>query len=72
MKEVPITGEYITLGQFLKKEGHVSTGGEFKFFVAENSLKVNGESEQRRGKKLYPGDTIEIADQVTYKVVKSV
>lgn len=72
MIQVPISGEYITLGQFLKKEGLLSTGGEFKFFVEQHVIEVNGEVENRRGKKLVPGDTIEIKGRQIYKVVKSV
>lgn len=70
MKEtvnVEIRDEFITLGQLLKKADIVSNGGEVKFFLAENKVLVNGEDENRRGKKLYHGDTIEIAD-VIYKI----
>jgi len=72
MKQVPIKGEYITLGQLLKKEGIVSTGGEFRFFIENNPIHLNGETEQRRGKKIYPGDMVKIAGEQVYKVVKSV
>ncbi len=70
MKEtviIEIRDEFITLGQLLKKADIVSNGGEVKFFLAENKVLVNGEDENRRGKKLYHGDTIEIAD-VIYKI----
>ena len=67
MKEtviIEIRDEFITLGQLLKKADIVSNGGEVKFFLAENKVLVNGEDENRRGKKLYHGDTIEIADVI--------
>ena len=70
MKEtviIEIRDEFITLGQLLKKADIVSNGGEVKFFLAENKVLVNGEDENRRGKKLYHGYTIEIAD-VIYKI----
>ena len=70
MKEtviIEIRDVFITLGQLLKKADIVSNGGEVKFFLAENKVLVNGEDENRRGKKLYHGDTIEIAD-VIYKI----
>ena len=70
MKEtviIEIRDEFITLGQLLKKADIVSNGGEVKFFLAENKVLVNGEDENRRGKKLYHGDTIEIA-AVIYKI----
>ena len=70
MKEtviIEIRDEFITVGQLLTKDDIVSNGGEVTFFLAENKVLVNGEDENRRGKKLYHGDTIEIAD-VIYKI----
>jgi ribosome-associated protein len=49
----------ITLGQFLKVASLVSSGGEAKMLVAEGSVRVNGETEQRRGRKLVPGDVVQ-------------
>lgn len=56
-----ITTDYITLQQFLKLEGIAQTGGEAKILCAELDITVNGEKENRRGKKLYPGDEIRIS-----------
>lgn len=53
-----ITTEYITLQQFLKYAGIASTGGEAKIMIQENLISVNGEKETRRGRKLYPGDSV--------------
>ena len=50
---------YITLGVLLKITGVIDTGGQAKFFLAENRVLVNGEDENRRGRKLYHGDKIE-------------
>lgn len=50
--------EYITLGQLLKALGYVQTGGEAKMRIHEFDILVNGESEHRRGRKLYPHDKI--------------
>jgi S4 domain protein YaaA len=55
---VPITTEYITLGQLLQHSGVVASGGEAKFYLSQMVVQVNGEDEQRRGRKLYPGDRI--------------
>lgn len=55
---------YITLGILLKIGKIIQTGGEAKIFLSENYTKVNGEEENRRGRKLYPGDRIEIANKV--------
>ena len=52
--------EYITLGILLKITGIIDTGGQAKFYLAENAVLVNGEEENRRGRKLYHGDQIQI------------
>ena len=52
--------EYITLNVLLKITDIISTGGMAKVFLAENSVLVNGVSENRRGRKLYHGDVIEV------------
>ena len=49
---------YITLSQFLKKTGIAATGGQAKYLVKELDIIVNGEKEDRRGKKLYSGDEV--------------
>lgn len=56
-----ITTDYITLQQFLKLEDIASSGGEAKVLVSQLDITVNGEKENRRGKKLYPGDEIIIS-----------
>ncbi|PTX53069.1 S4 domain protein YaaA [Melghirimyces profundicolus] len=60
MREVTIDTEYITLGQLLKKLDLLDTGGQAKHFLSENRVWVNGEPEERRGRKIYPRDTVEI------------
>ena len=50
--------EYITLNVLLKITGLISTGGEAKWFLSENDVYVNGEKENRRGRKLYRNDVI--------------
>ena len=52
--------EYITLGVLLKIAGIIDTGGQAKFFLNENAVLVNGEEENRRGRKLYHGDVIQV------------
>ena len=46
------------LDQFLKWHNLVSSGGEAKAFIKAGSVKVNGEIETRRGKKLAKGDKV--------------
>ncbi|MBC7808576.1 MAG: S4 domain-containing protein YaaA [Akkermansiaceae bacterium] len=60
MSEVPLRTGVITLGQLLKFIGMIPTGGETKSFLMETSIKVNGEHENRRGRKLAPGDVVEV------------
>jgi ribosome-associated protein len=70
MREVSIRTEYIALGQFLKLADVIDTGGQAKAFLAEVPIRVNGESENRRGRKLYPGDEVSIEGYGQYKVIR--
>lgn len=70
MRIVTITDEYITLGQLLKKTDCISTGGEAKPFLEQFTVKVNGEPEARRGRKLYFDDVVEVDSHGTFKVGK--
>lgn len=63
MKEVKITTEYIKLGQLLKFVGIIDNGSLAKVFLAENEVVINGERDDRRGRKLYPGDIIEVFNE---------
>lgn len=62
-KEVIINTDFITLGQFLKYAGIIQNGGQAKAFLAENEVKINEIIDQRRGKKLFENDKIEINGQ---------
>ncbi|MBB3110922.1 S4 domain protein YaaA [Paenibacillus phyllosphaerae] len=70
MKEIAISTEYIALGQFLKLADCISTGGEAKFFLQENEVIINNEPDNRRGRKLYAGDQIEVGEFGKFTVVK--
>ena len=59
-----IETEYIKLDSFLKAANLVSSGGEAKILISEGMVLVNGESEIRRGRKLYPGDKVELDGNV--------
>ncbi len=56
----PITTEYITLDAFLKFTGSAGTGGEAKELVQSGQVRVNGEICTMRGRKLRPGDRVEL------------
>lgn len=58
-----IEAEFVTLGQLLKYETIISSGGMAKWYLSEFPVKVNNQLEQRRGKKLYHGDTITIPNE---------
>jgi len=53
----------IELAQFLKLKRVVGSGGEAKLLVQSGQVKVNGEVETRRGRKLQAGDVVEVAGQ---------
>ena len=57
--EIEIRDEYIKLGQAMKLAGLVSSGIEAKVVIKDGQVKVNGEVDIRRGKKLYSGDNFE-------------
>ena len=57
---VSIDTEYITLTQFLKMVDVIDSGGMAKWFLSEYEVYVNGELEDRRGKKLRIGDRVNI------------
>ena len=56
--------EYITLQSLLKITDIISTGGMAKAYLAENEVLVNGELEDRRGRKLYSGDEIKVENKI--------
>jgi ribosome-associated protein len=70
-KSVTIHTDYITLGQFLKLADVIDTGGQAKAFLAEASIVVNGEEDNRRGRKLYPEDRIEINGTDSFVISRS-
>ena len=59
-EKISISSEYITLQQLLKMCDYIQSGGQAKYAVKELNITVNGEIEQRRGRKLYPNDQITI------------
>ncbi len=64
MKTIAIKDEYITLGQFLKYSGMVSSGIDAKIVIQDGLVLVNQVVETRRGKKLRSGDQIQFDNDV--------
>lgn len=58
MDVIRLRDEYIKLGQALKASGLVDSGAEAKEVITEGAVRVNGETDTRRGRKLYAGDII--------------
>ena len=61
--------EFIKLGQVLKATGLVDSGVVAKEVIQNGEVKVNGEVDTRRGRKLYDGDLVEFENQ-TIKILK--
>jgi len=59
MEQIKLREEYIKLGQALKAAGLVDSGVDAKNEIAEGMVKVNGEIEYQRGKKLHDKDLVE-------------
>ncbi|MFC4802302.1 S4 domain-containing protein YaaA [Neobacillus sp. GCM10023253] len=59
-EKIKLEAEFITLGQFLQIADVISTGGMSKWFLSEHEVFINGEQDQRRGRKLRAGDKVQI------------
>lgn len=53
----------IKLDQFLKWQGLADTGGRAKQLIQDGQVRVNGQIETRRGRKLYPGDKVTLGNK---------
>lgn len=69
METIQLKEEFIKLGQALKAAGLVESGVDAKFAIQDGLVKVNGEVEYQRGKKLHDGDQVTY-DGETIKIVK--
>jgi S4 domain protein YaaA len=70
LTEIEIHSEYITLGQFLKLADCIATGGQAKAFLQERNIRVNGEPENRRGRKLFDQDHVYVEGCGQFRIVK--
>ena len=70
MRVVEIEEEPIELHKILKFESMVQSGGEAKFVIAEGLVRVNGEVETRKSKKIIAGDIIEFGEEKIQIVTK--
>lgn len=60
MEIIKINTEFIKLDQLLKFANITENGADAKYLITNGYVKLNGEAETRRGKKVYDGDIIEI------------
>ena len=72
MKDIVIDTEFITLGQLLKMTDAISSGGMAKWFLSENDVYVNGEVDNRRGRKLRDKDVINIPGVGRFRIVNEI
>jgi ribosome-associated protein len=70
MREVEIEEEPIELYKILKFENMVQSGGEAKFVIAEGLVRVNGEIETRKRKKIFSGDIVEFEEETIRIITK--
>lgn len=63
MEKITLRDDYIKLGQALKAAGLVGSGLDAKFVIQDGLVKVNGQVETQRGKKLYAGAVVEYDGQ---------
>ncbi|NBI08107.1 RNA-binding S4 domain-containing protein [Senegalia massiliensis] len=63
MREVKIDTDYIKLDQLLKYADITQTGGHSKFLIKEGKVKVNGEKNTMRGKKIRKNDIVEVENE---------
>ena len=70
MRVVEIEEEPIELYKILKFESMVQSGGEAKFVIAQGLVRVNGEVETRKSKKIIAGDIIEFEEEKIRIIIK--
>lgn len=68
MTNIKITTPFIKLDQLIKFAGISFDGAEAKEMILQGLVKVNGETEIRRGRKLYKGDTVTVELDETFEL----
>jgi ribosome-associated protein len=63
VRDLPIRGESIRLGQALKLSGLAESGGEARALVEDGAVTVNAEVETRRGRQLRHGDVVAVGEE---------
>ena len=68
-RDVPILGRMIRLGQLLKLAGTIESGSDARSLLAAETVLVNGEPDERRGRQLHHGDVVSVAGEELRVVV---
>ena len=68
-RDVPILGRMIRLGQLLKLAGAIDSGGDARSLLAAETILVNGEPDDRRGRQLHHGDLVTVGGEELRVVV---
>ncbi len=71
MREVEISAEPVELCKILKFENMVASGGEAKQVISAGHVRLNGQVETRKRKKIFAGDIVELGDEKIQIVVQS-
>ena len=69
MTEIKISTPFIKLDQLIKFAGISFDGAEAKEIIKQGIVKVNGEEEKRRGRKLYKGDKVQINLEEIFELI---
>ena len=69
-ENIAITTEYITMDKLLKFSGVADTGGQAFLMVEDGIIKLNGKLVTEKRKKVFPGDVVNIDDQIELTVSK--
>ena len=67
-EHIRISTEFIKLDALLKFAGAAGTGGEAKLAIQDGDVSVNGEVCTMRGKKIRPGDRVELGGEIALVV----
>lgn len=67
---VAIITEFITMDKLLKFSGVADTGGQAFLMVEDGIVKLNGKLVTEKRKKVFPGDVVNIDDQIEFTITK--
>lgn len=68
-ENVAITTEFITMDKLLKFSGVADTGGQAFLLVEDGVVKLNGKTITEKRKKVYPGDVVNVDNQIELTVI---